>query len=185
MSEEISESSLSRVYSKMKTHNVGMISAFRDGKTTKQNKQNNLSLKAKLLSDGFNITRIFGNYIENYGSDDAVEVTEESYFVVETDKSPSIFEKLPVYARAYDQDSIFLKPVGEQGYLLGVNDRTNAFPPKGDKVVVGNPVMGQEGEFFSRVKNRPFTMKEACEIELPPTLSGRWAMFKYRDLNVE
>ena len=85
----------------------------------------------------------------------------------------------------YDQDSVFLKKAGERGYLFGTSDRSDGFPPKGDKVVVGSPVMGKEGEFFSKVKNRPFTMKEATEVEMPKTVTGRWAVFKYRDMDVE
>lgn len=181
----LNESSLTRLYRKIQSENVGMISAFRGDKTVSQNKLNSLSLKAKLLSDGFDVTKIFGSYIENYGSENEREVSEESFFVVETDKSPSVFEKLPEYGSLYDQDSVFLKPVGDKGYLIGTSDRPDAFPPKSEKVVVGNPVMGQEGEFFSKVRNRPFTMKEATVVELPPTLSGRWAMFKYKDADVE
>ena len=182
---KINESGLSRLYKKMEDRNVGMISAHRGDKDYKQNRNNTLSLKAKLLSDGFDVTKIFGSYIENYGSENEQEVTEESFFVVETDKSPSVFEKLPQYGNLYDQDSVFLKPAGEKGYLLGTSNRPDAFPPKGEKVVVGSPVMGQEGEFFSKVKNRPFTMKEAEQVNLPNTLSGRWGMFKYRDHDVE
>lgn len=182
---ELNESGLTRLYKKMESYNVGMISAFRGDKTKSQNKLNNLSLKAKLLSDGFDVTKIYGTYIENYGSENEQEVSEESFFVVETEKSPSVFEKLPQYGNIYDQDSVFLKPAGEKGYLLGTSDRSDAFPPKGDKVIVGSPVMGQEGEFFSKVKNRPFTMKEATVLDLPPTLSGRWEMLKYRDADVE
>jgi len=162
-----------------------MISAYRGDKNASQNKLNSLSLKAKLLSDGFDVTRIHGSYIENYGTENEREVKEESFFVVQTDKSPSIFVKLPEYGELYDQDSVFLKPHGKKGYLLGVSDNPDAFPPKGEKVVLGNPVMGHEGEFFSKVKNRPFTIKEAHEVELPKTLSGRWAMLKYRDADVE
>ena len=91
MTDNLNEASLSRLYKKMQTLNVGMISAFRGDKTASQNKLNNLSLKAKLLSDGFDVTKIYGSYIENYGSENEQVVSEESFFVVETDKSPSVF----------------------------------------------------------------------------------------------
>ena len=85
------ESSLSRVRQHMMEHDCGMITAFRSARdcgngekyTKRENLQRNTSLKAKLQRLGYGITVVKGSYIENYGTKDAVEVGEQTFFVVD------------------------------------------------------------------------------------------------------
>jgi len=87
----IKESSLSRIWKHVTTHDSGTITAFRNRKECgkgekifkKENKHNNVLLKSKLLSMGYGVTEIKGVYIENFKTPDAIAVKETSYIVVD------------------------------------------------------------------------------------------------------
>lgn len=177
-SKEITESSLSRLYSKFGKENIGIISAFRGGEFTEaENKVRSRALQAKLITAGFDVTKVFGQYIEHHGTPKARKVIEESYFVVETESTRGkLLDFLIKEAKVYNQDSIYFKPLEEDGYLLGVSERSNAYPSYEAKVECELPVFGQEGMFFTKIRNRPFTMNVVEHIEPPKGFFANWAM---------
>lgn len=180
----LSETSLSRVWSHMKEHDSGMITAFRGAKdcgsgdayTKAENLKRNASLKAKLRSGGFGVTVVKGSYIENYGSANAKEVGEQSFLVVDLNDGGKLEKTLRLLGEEFEQDSILFIPKGGQtGQLIGTNHCEDGYPGYGKKVNLKNPVFGQKGEFMTRVNGRPFILKEDVR-ELPP-LGGvfdRW-----------
>lgn len=176
MKKQITESSLSRIYSKVDGENIGMLSAFRGDLPLRENKMRSAALVATLNREGFDVTRIIGSYVEQYGTDEAQEVKEESFFVAENENTRGkLLDVLIREGTKYDQDSIFFKPVNKSGYLLGISKRENAFPPYKEMMEVGTPSFGKEGEFFSRVRNRPFTFESASDVQRPSNFFGRWA----------
>jgi len=165
------ESSLSRIYRHYTEHDSGTISAFRyapdcgDGKpyTKKQNGDRNAILKALLLKSGYSVTPIDGSYIENYQSDNEIEVDEESFFVLDIKDFGNLKETLIKLGTKFDQDSItFSKKSGEY-YLISSNECENGYPGSGKigvEVKLGGTIFGEDGEFFSKVKGRPFIFKK-------------------------
>lgn len=178
INKEITESSLSRLYSKFGKENIGMISAFRAGEHTEaENKVRSRALQAKMVTAGFDVTKVFGQYIEHYDTPNARNVVEESYFVVETESTRGkLLDFLIKEAKVYNQDSIYFKPLEEDGYLLGVSERSDSYPSYEAKVKCDLPVFGKEGLFFTKVRNRPFTMNVAEHIQPPKGYFANWAM---------
>ena len=107
----LSESSLSRIYSHIETHDCAVLTAFRndpfdfsncsDGQENNQlptsspkeeNMKRNKELKAALLGSKFGLTPVKGSYIENFLQDNAVEVKESSFFVVNLNNDPNFFD---------------------------------------------------------------------------------------------
>ena len=114
--EVLTESSLSRMWTHMQDHQTAMITAFRDdpedGKgcvmdpqpsegesALDKNKDRNRDLKATLLRFGYGVTAVQGTYIENYMKDNAVEVKEDSMFVVNLEDDPKFFANLEMLAQ--------------------------------------------------------------------------------------
>jgi hypothetical protein len=174
------ETSLSRLYSKTQNHAVGAITAFRGSNTREQNKQLNKKLLAYLLDKGYSVTKIKGSYIEQYGTDQAQEVGEESFFVanpVEGDDNGQLQADLIKLGAAFDQDSIMSYTFGGKPTLIGTSDREDSFPGKGQTVEFNDTNWGYStGEFFSRVKGRQFSFAEAVEMKKPDTINGIRAM---------
>lgn len=163
------ESSLSRLYQKTQDHDVGIITAFRDSRdcgegakyTKKENKQRNKSLLAKLFRAGYQVTSVKGSYIENYGTSDAVEVGEHSFFVVDAKNKGKLEKDLRKLGELFDQDSIlYVKKGGTVGNLIGTNKCTSSFPGYGISKKLQNAIFGKSGEFQTRVNGRPFVLKE-------------------------
>ena len=161
------ESSLSRIYAQAKDHESGTISAFRyargcgEGETysKKENLDRNAVLKAKLLKLGYGVTRIKGTYIENYGTKDAVEVSEESFFVFDKNDKGTLKNDLVKLGKEFEQDSVtFSKPTGEY-YLIGTNKCPNSYPGHGKEIKLGKPIFGKDGEFHSKINGRPFVFE--------------------------
>lgn len=183
ITQQLDESSLSRIYDKTKKYACGAITAFRGENSRAENRNLNKQLLSVLLNKGFSVTKVKGSYIENFNTDSAREVGEESFFVcnykVEGDDGGELERELVRLGRLYDQDSILSIPFGKAGELIGTSQRSNSFPDYGKRFRVGMPKFGKAmGEFFSRVNGRQFAFESIEEIELPGTINGKWAMKK-------
>ncbi len=185
-SEKLNEKSLSRVYSHMKDHDTGTLTAFRYAKdcgdgdvyTKAQNKGRNKQLLAKLMSKGYSVTSVQGKYIENFGTKDAREVGENVFLVVDIKDKGTLKTDLLKFGEEFDQDSIlFIPKGGKTGSLIGTNHCPNGYPGYGKSVSLKNPVFGAKGEFMTKVGGRPFILKEEFEQVHPPgDYHGMWAM---------
>ena len=171
----VNESSLSRLWKHSQGHDTGTISAFRDSKdcgrgekyTLSQNKQRNSQLKAKLLSAGFGVTSIKGTYIENYKSTNAIEVEEDSFFVVNYQDKGDLKKRLIKFGEEFEQDSITFSKASGEYYLISTNKCPTGYPGFGKigvEVKLGKPIFSENGEFFSKINGRPFVFKEVTDI---------------------
>ena len=177
----LNESSLSRVHQHITDHNAAMISGWRSdpldtsmcvggapieehGSQKKQtNGDRNRDLKATLLSYGYGVTPVDGNFIENYSNiEKRVEVKEDSLFVVNLNDDEAFFGNIDDLGQKFCQDSVLMIPQGgKAAYLLGTNN--TEYPGLGNEDLVGDFLGGHEAEFLSRVDGRPFVFKEEKE----------------------
>ena len=189
--EVLTESSLSRMWTHMQDNQTGMITAFRDDPDDDEgcvmdpqpvegedaldkNKMRNRDLKATLLKFGYGVTAVEGTYIENYMKKNAVEVKEDSMFVVNLEDDPKFFANLEMLAQKFCQDSVLLVPqAGEGAYLKGTN---NSWPGLGADEPVGSFTAGKEAEFMTRVKGRPVVFKEELETYKSQSRLSRMAI---------
>lgn len=155
----IVEKGLSRLFQHYSEHDTGTISAFRSERTSSENKKLSKELKAKLLALGLSVTPIQGVFIENYKSDNEVEVKEDSYFVVDIQDNGNLELELTKLGQAYDQDSVTYSKKGGEYYLIGTKE--GSYPGIGTKEKLGSPMFSQTGEFMSRVNGRPFVFTSA------------------------
>lgn len=176
-SEYLNESSLSRIWRHVKDHQAGAISGYRDGNSSSENKKNNREIQAFLRSRGYSVTGVQGNYIENFGSDNAKEVGEPSFFVVDINDTGNLERDLRALGERFDQDSVLIVPQGgKNAELVGTSKRDDAFPEYGKRVKVGSGRFGKvAGQFLSRIRGRQFTFEA---VEDPQTRNGKWAMSK-------
>lgn len=177
----LNESGLSRVYKHIQEHDCVIITAFRDDAEDEtnctekavlggDNKERNRDLKATLLGLGYGVTKVDGSYVEDFGAETAKEVKEDSLFCVNLKDEPGFIETLAELGEKFCQDSIIVFPKGGKSvYLRGTNSAS--FPGYGSEQAVGDFAIGQEAEFMTRVKGRPFTTKESLELETYDKLS--------------
>tara|TARA_B100000941_G_C28406480_1_gene501037 strand:- start:124 stop:741 length:618 start_codon:yes stop_codon:yes gene_type:complete len=184
----INESSLSRVRRHVQEHDCAVMTAFRGDPSDNSNCTENATmydsdnmtrnrdLKATLLGLGFGVTKVDGSYIEDFGTDIAKEVKENSLFCVNLKDDPSFIDRITSLGEKFCQDSVLIIPRGGEGaYLVGTNN--TEFPGFGNKEVVGNLSYGKESEFMTRVGNRPFTTNETLNLETYKDLSKNQRMF--------
>ena len=197
----LNEAGLARVRQDMLDHDTAFITAYRGdindtsmcvysppsdqelserdrrdklGKKGQTNKRNNRELSAYMLSQGYGVKSVQGSYIENFGSIDPEkiprEVKEASYFVTNLNDDPEFFEQIINLGKRYCQDSVILVPKEEEGYLYGTN---NTYPGLDEKETLGKFMGGETGEFMTRIKSRPFVMKEDEETKTYEKLPGK------------
>jgi len=192
----LNESSLSRLHQHISEHDTAVITAFRNDPSASEgcvsntsdtgqenpfraNMARNKNLKAVLLRKGYGVTRVDGSYIENFDDPDLrKEVSEESFFVVNLKDNPEFIKDIEELGKMFCQDSVLLIPRGgREAYLLGTNE---TWPGLGDREPVGDFKGGEEAEFMSRVKRRPFVFKEISSQETYADLSrnSKWAVAK-------
>ena len=162
--------------------------AERGGENTdlQTNKRRNRELKATLLAAGYGVTAVDGSYIENYRTPEQVEkdeleaeetiaageeakkipemieVKEGSFFVVNLPGDSGFHDHIISLGERYCQDSVLLIPIGgKEAYAHGTNN--SQWPGYGNRDSVGHFSAGSEGEFMTRVSNRPIVYKEELE----------------------
>ena len=179
----LTESSLSRVYGHIMEHDSAILTTFRNEYTRKQNYERNRELKAQLLTMGYGVTKVAGSFIENFETPQAIEVSEQSFFVSNRGEAPGFFDSIEGLGQQYEQDSVLIIPKAGQGaYLIGTKEG-NDFPPFGEHITVGDLKMGREDEFMSKVSGRPIVFKDKDikeELQTYKKLSRnqRWAVKK-------
>ena len=166
----LNESSLNRVHSFIQKNDCSIITAFRssmincvdneDGKklNIRDNKSRNKHLKSALISLGYGVTNVKGTYIENFLSDNQIEVSEDSYFVVNLPNDSMFINNMKKLGEMFCQDSVLiLEKGGNINYLFGTNN--SDFPGYGETISVGNFKPGIESEFMTKVGGRPFALE--------------------------
>ena len=162
---EVEESGLSRLYSHVQKYDCATITSFRnklvncigdssgEDMNYKSNNKRNKELKSTLLSLGYEVTDVKGTTIENYLQSNAVEVKENTFFVVNSKNLPNFFKNIMNLGEVYCQDSVLLIPKGgKEPFLVGTNKAP--FPGYGNIEKLGHFKAGIEGEFMTKVKGR-------------------------------
>ncbi len=189
------ESSLSRIHTNFKEHDCASLTAFRgDPSDTSDcasgalpapegddalaiNKTRNRDLKATLLDMGYGVTAIDGSYITERCEHGWEGGREDSFWVVNLQDDPGFFDNIKMLGEKFCQDSVLLVPQGGKGaFLYGTNNAQ--FPGYGQSMTVGDFKAGEEAEFMSRVKGRPFTFAEELETINEHSRNSRWAIRK-------
>lgn len=117
----LQETKLSRVYKHFSSEEypVGIITAFRDEKTLKQNLANNEDLARELKANGYGYVYVDGGWKEKQADGKLVDVEEDSILVIGNSKDDKkLFKLLLKNAIQYNQDGFLFKPEGELGIYL-------------------------------------------------------------------
>jgi hypothetical protein len=179
--QSLNEISLSRVWSYTKDYDIAIISASRslniecyeykesndeEGKkfTKEENSERTKQLSSTLLYLGYGVVDVLGDYIENFKTPRAVSVTENSMLVINYNKDENFLSKIFKISRYFCQDSVLLKPLDEDAYLIGTNK--SKYPGYEVKQPLGKYYGGVEDEFMTRVgkSRRPLVFKEDFQI---------------------
>ena len=174
----LTESTLNRVHKHVMKHDCSIITAFRNSFVNclddvndekrlniRTNKNINKTLKSALLSLGYGVTEVKGTYIENYLSDNEIEVKEDSYFVVNLKDDPDSIDNIIKMGEILCQDSVLIiKQGGDDNYLVGTNK--SDFPGHGEVVNLGKLKAGVESQFMTKVGGRPFTLESFDNLQI-------------------
>ena len=128
----LTESSISRTYEHILNHDTAFITAFRDNAkdTTKcmpdhsktlENFERNRQLKAVLFNKGYGVTKVAGTYVEDFGTEAAKEVKEDSFFVVNLKDDPNFKDTMASLSEHFCQDSFLYVPLGGEDSFFVVN----------------------------------------------------------------
>jgi hypothetical protein len=169
------ESSLNRIMSHLDNHQCAVITAFRnklincvnsDDDESEiniyTNKGRNKDIKSCLLYMGYGVTKVKGTYIENYMEENSIEVNEDSFFVVNLENKTNFIENIIKLGVNFCQDSVLILDKGNN-YLYGTNNVD--FPGIDNKFSVGKFKPGFNGEFMTKVSNRPFILESFKTIQ--------------------
>ncbi len=184
----LKESSLSRLWRHNLAHDCGALTAFRkytvcdetDGVllTKEDNIKRNKSLTAKLLSKGYDVTRLIGKYPEG-----SIERKEISYFVVDKKDRGNLEQDMRELGEEFNQDSVLIIPKGAitneaQAYLIGTNHCENNWLDYGKKQVFERGRLGYDSPIYtSYINGRPFIFETVDKkLSLPGSGMGIWLM---------
>ena len=126
-----------------------MISACRGERTEEENAKKTDELASDLRGMNYGFIRILGGYIENKGTEDEKEVTEESFFVPKpkNEDDQTFFDNAIKLCKKYNQDSVLisLPEFCDFGYYKKNGDFD--FSP-GEKFIAND---NEIGKYFSQL----------------------------------
>jgi len=149
----IQEASLSRVYKHFTEDNTTVVifTAFRDGVSYKQSVQKNRKFAANLKNAGFGYFFVDGYFPENEGTDDEVQVKEDSIFAIANgpNESKKLIDLCHKLANSENQDSIIVKELDKGIYFL---DKSG----KKDSEYLGKQKVSfkEVGKFYTKLRNK-------------------------------
>lgn len=124
-----------------------------------EKEERNRKLKASLLSLGYGVTNIRGNYIEGYGTINAAELGENSFFVVNLNNDGNFKQHIFELSEYYNQDCFLFKPKGsDEAYNIGTN--YGEYPGYGNEENLGKLHINVDNEFLTRVGNASFAFTD-------------------------
>lgn len=177
----LDEGSLSRLWKHTTERNIGMLTAYRGRYPVSENKKRNAKLQADIRSAGFGFFRVEGHYIEGYGSEVEKDVKEQSFLVIgeignDNGKLKGFLKK---WGAKYNQDSVFYKSFDNKGMLIGTQSKDedgNAvdFPGMGTEYKVGDFHPMKMGQFYSKMKGKPFVFESYQEAD---TFNTAWLRY--------
>lgn len=158
--DELNESSLSRVYDHTKNSTIGIITAHRASNKPRDNEIANSNLHNDIRKAGFGLIHITGKYIENKGEENENPVTEKSFLVIGNDNdSGNLKGFLKKHGEKYGQDSVLYKPHdSENATLIGTRDSDDL--KKGEERDIGKWHPNRLGHYQSEIKkNKSFVFE--------------------------
>lgn len=174
----LDEGSLSRLWKHTTERNIGMLTAYRGRYPVSENKTRNAKLQADIRSAGFGFFRVEGHYIEGYGSEVSKDVKEQSFLVIgeKGNDNGKLKGFLKKWGAKYNQDSVFYKSFDNKGMLIGTQSKDedgNAvdFPGMGKEHMVGDFHPMKMGQFYSKMKGKPFVFESYQEAD---TFNTAW-----------
>jgi len=122
--------------------------------TSDENKATHRELGAALIRLGYGVTAVHGSWVNNFGTSAAEESKENTRLVVNLNNDPQFIPNVTRLGEEYCQDSVLIKPKGEEAYLYGTNK--GEFPGYHNKVLKPDVHWGSESEFMTKVGNKAF-----------------------------
>ena len=147
--ETLNEASLSRVWQHFNDpeKTIVIFTAFRDERTYKENVQMNKKFAAELKKAGFGYFFVDGHFPENEGTEDEVEVKEDSIFAIgnikEGQKLINLAHKL---ANSANQDSIIVKGTDGKIFFLDQQGKKD--------YLQGGLKPGAMGKYYTKLRNK-------------------------------
>ena len=186
---DINVSSLSHVWRHSVEFDIAILSAFRDKYikclnirnneedeeefTKTDNLERNKDLLSVLLNKGYGLTKISGNYVEYFDTPESIEVSEQSFFVININSDENFFPMIINLGKYFCQDSVLLKEKGKEAVLYGTN--RSEFPGLDGTYGLGKFIGDKEAEFISWVgqSKRPFSFVEDYSVNSRYIISNR------------
>lgn len=148
-----------------------IISACRGDKSVAENNANTKQLQADINKEGWSYKLVRGGFIENKGTDEEREVTEDSFVVFNFKKAnkQSDMDALKDFALEtcgkYNQDSVLIvEPGANPKYVTADGDVDFELS---HSVSIEQNI----GEYFTRLGNKRFAFNEIKDSE-PKTMNG-------------
>ena len=149
---ELNEASLSRVFTHFndKDTTVVIFTAFKNGVSRKESIQKNRKFAANLKNAGFGYFFVDGYFPENEGTDDEVQVSEDSIFAIaDRENSKKLIDLCHQLANSENQDSIIVKELDKGLYFLDRNgNKDSEF--LGQQKVTFKAV----GKYYTKLRNK-------------------------------
>ena len=150
MKTNIDEASLSRVWKHFKNPDTTIVifTAFRDEVSKEKSIQKNKKFAAVLKNNGFGYFFVDGYFPENEGTDDEVQVHEDSIFAIASkNKSNNLINLCHDLANSTNQDSIIVKELDKGIYFLDSNGTKH-------ELTKGTVTYKEIGKYYTKLRNK-------------------------------
>lgn len=170
---KLQESSLSRIWKHTNSDRpFALLTAFRGEYTYEKNVQRNKKLAAQLRKGGYGFFYVDGAWIENQGTEDEIEVSEDSIFAIGNEGEDEKFlQQMIKHGKEYNQD----------GVLVKTGDGVKIYDQKGKvSLDVGTLKPGKMALVYTKLRNNK---KSNTFVFESTRLDSGWILRKIQERN--
>ena len=153
---------LSRLWMKYKNFDSGTISANINKNPVGDNTRNFAELHAALIGAGYSVTDIDCDYIENYETQQELNIKKKYLIVFDYKNRNKLKNHLITLGEIYDQDFITFNSAKEDKYyIIGTSkNRPENYPGYRNEKVLDKSMFSKSGEFYSSISDLPVIFNE-------------------------
>lgn len=155
---------LSKIWKRYKKFDSGIITAYCNKNTEKENYEKFRELAAVLIGSRYSVTQIEGTRIDN---EDQQEINKKYLIVFDYRNQKTLKHNLMRLGEIYEQDFITFNSANEKTYcIIGTSKKfSDNYPEYGKEKKLNKLMFSNTGEFYSTIENLPIIFNDSTVRE--------------------
>ena len=158
---------LSKIWKRYKKFDSGIITAYCNKNTEKENYEKFRELAAVLIGSRYSVTQIEGTSIDNYEDQQETKINKKYLIVFDYRNQKTLKHNLICLGEIYEQDFVTFNSANEKTYcIIGTSKKISYnYPEYGKEKKLNKLMFSNTGEFYSTIEKLPIIFNDSTVRE--------------------